>query len=80
MPAVAPYQKLTQKGPGAECDAAKYIGQIAETLGSLHAESPMHRNIVSDNISLESNTKAKLGGFRHTTRAPDVMYFNARLL
>ncbi|GAA5968331.1 hypothetical protein JCM8115_006520 [Rhodotorula mucilaginosa] len=64
------YKQLSKVGRFNEKRSSRYIAQMADALGYLHAKHVMHRDIKPENILIGINGELKIGDFGWSVHAP----------
>ncbi|CAL1713551.1 unnamed protein product [Somion occarium] len=64
------YKQLTKYGRFSEKRSSRYIDQMADALGYLHAKHVIHRDIKPENLLLGINGELKIGDFGWSVHAP----------
>lgn len=57
------YSRLKKKGKLVECEAGRYVRQLADALSYCHAKRVIHRDIKPENILLDGKGNVKIGDF-----------------
>jgi serine/threonine protein kinase len=64
------YRQLARVGHFSEKRSARYVDQMADALGYLHAKHVIHRDIKPENLLLGINGELKIGDFGWSVHAP----------
>jgi serine/threonine protein kinase len=64
------YRQLSRVGRFSERRSARYIDQMADALGYLHAKHVIHRDIKPENLLLGIDGELKIGDFGWSVHAP----------